>query len=70
MKIEQQARLRNPLIEMKCEDIFNLLFLISSDRTEDWTIGFAKLANALYLKDADQDGYLTGMSLIMIAYSS
>ena len=32
-------------------------------RTEDWTIGFAKLANALYLKDADQDGYLTGEDL-------
>ena len=45
----------------------SFLFLISSYRTEDWTIGFAKLANALYLKDADQDGYLTGMPLIMIA---
>ena len=42
-----------------------------SERDSEWTEGFAKMANALYLKDTDQDGYLTVMESkpVVLSYS-
>ena len=42
-----------------------------SERDSEWTEGFAKMANALYLKDTDQDGYLTVMEAkpVVLSYS-
>merc|ERR1739838_1187308 len=42
-----------------------------SERDSEWTEGFAKMANALYLKDTDQDGYLTVMEAkpVILSYS-
>ena len=45
--------------------------LQAQGKSEDWTVGFAKMANALYLKDTDQDGYLTVMEAkpVVLSYS-
>merc|ERR1739838_682460 len=42
-----------------------------SERDSEWTEGFAKMANALYLKDTDQDGYLTVIEAkpVIMSYS-
>ena len=43
-------------IRYKRNRIFNSLFSQDKARGEDFQTGFAKMANAMYLKDKDQDG--------------
>jgi len=58
-KQEQKGIAPNPVNQSGTMTLRLMNNLKKASRTEDWTMGFAKMANALYLKDEDQDGYLT-----------